>query len=62
MSDPRTLPSDEARRLAATQKTVVAIGASIHASEIGATQAANELLYTLASGTERVKFALAIVC
>ena len=28
------------------------IGCSIHASEIGATQAANELLYTLASSTE----------
>jgi|KBSSwiStaDraftv2_1062776.scaffolds.fasta_scaffold12897_2 hypothetical protein len=52
LADPRTLGPDEARRLAATQKTVVAIGASIHASEIGATQAANELLYTLASARD----------
>lgn len=52
LADPRTLAPDEARRLATTQKTVVAIGASIHASEIGATQAANELLYTLASASD----------
>ena len=35
--------------LAATHKVVVAIGASIHASEIGGTQAANELLHSLAT-------------
>jgi hypothetical protein len=52
LADPRTLPPDEAKRLAATQKTIVAIGASIHASEIGATQAANELLFTLASSND----------
>jgi hypothetical protein len=52
LADPRTLAPDEARRLAATHKTVVAIGASIHASEIGATQAANDLLYTLATTTD----------
>ena len=52
LADPRTLSPDEAKRLAATQKTIVAIGASIHASEIGATQAATELLYTLASSTD----------
>jgi zinc carboxypeptidase len=51
-ADPRTLAPEEAKHLAATQKTVVAIGASIHASEIGATQAANELLYTLASAND----------
>src|SRR5215475_12357536 len=32
LSDPRTLSPDDAKRLAATQKTIVAIGASIHAS------------------------------
>src|SRR5262245_53759850 len=48
LADPRTLLPDEAKKLAATHKTVVAIGASIHASEVGATQAANELLFTLA--------------
>ncbi|MQA29741.1 MAG: peptidase M14 [Luteitalea sp.] len=52
LSDPRTLPPDEARRLASTHKTVLAIGASIHASEIGATQAANELLHVLSSSTD----------
>jgi len=32
LSDPRTLSPDDAKRLVATQKTIVAIGASIHAS------------------------------
>ena len=58
LADPRTLSPDEARRLAATHKTVLAIGASIHASEVGATQAANELLYTLASATDRATLAV----
>jgi hypothetical protein len=49
LSDPRQLAPEEAKSLAATQKVILAIGASIHASEIGATQAANELLYTLAT-------------
>ena len=49
LADPRTLTPDQAKRLSASQQTVVAIGASIHASEIGATQAANELLYSLTS-------------
>ena len=52
LADPRTLSREDARRLAAGQKTILAIGASIHASEIGATQAANELLYTLSSATD----------
>ena len=52
LSDPRTLEPDEARRLAATQKVIVAIGGSIHASEIGATQAASELLHTLVTATD----------
>ena len=49
LADPRTLPQDDARALAATHKAVVAIGASIHASEVGGTQAANELLHTFAT-------------
>jgi len=52
LSDPRTLEPDEARRLATTQKAIVAIGASIHASEVGANQAASELLYTLVTATD----------
>jgi len=45
LADPRTLPPEEAAHLAASHKVVLAIGCSIHASEIGATQAANELLH-----------------
>ncbi len=52
LADPRTLPPEEARRLAAGHKLVLAIGASIHASEVGASQAANELLHTLSSSNE----------
>ena len=52
LADPRGLTTDDARRLAASQKVIVAIGASIHASEIGATQASNELLHTLATATD----------
>jgi hypothetical protein len=49
LADPRTLPPEEAASIVAAHKVVLAIGASIHASEIGATQAANELLFTLAT-------------
>ena len=52
LSDPRTLTDDEARRLAASHKAVVAIGASIHATEVGATQTAAQLLYELSSATD----------
>lgn len=52
LADPRTLAEDDARRLAGTHKAVVAIGASIHATEVGATQTAVELLYSLASSTD----------
>ncbi len=52
LADPRTLSPEEAATIAATQKVVVAIGASIHATEVGATQAANHLLYELASSTD----------
>jgi hypothetical protein len=52
LADPRTLAREEAARLAASQKVVVAIGASIHASEVGGSQAASELLYSLVSATD----------
>jgi zinc carboxypeptidase len=52
LADPRTLPAGEARRVVETHKAVLAIGGSIHASEVGATQAANELLYSLATAAD----------
>lgn len=52
LSDPRALTDEQARELAADHRVVVAIGCSIHASEIAATQAANELLYDLATATD----------
>jgi hypothetical protein len=52
LADPRTLDDAEAKRLAATHKAVVAIGASIHATEVGATQTAAQLAYDLASATD----------
>ncbi|HXD74737.1 MAG TPA: M14 family metallopeptidase [Vicinamibacterales bacterium] len=52
LADPRTLADEDARKLAASQKAVVAIGASIHATEIGATQTALELLHTLATASD----------
>lgn len=52
LADPRTIGQEQAFKLAETQPVVVAIGASIHASEIGATQAVNELLYTLATARD----------
>src|ERR1700722_20318614 len=52
LADPRTISPAEARQLAATHKVVLAIGAGIHAVEIGATLASNELLYSLATATD----------
>jgi hypothetical protein len=52
LADPRGLDEAQAARLAADHKAVVAIGASIHASEIGATQMANDLLYELATAND----------
>ena len=52
LADPRTLPPDEANRIAATHKVVVAIGGSIHATEVGGTQAANHLLFELATSND----------
>jgi Zinc carboxypeptidase len=52
LADPRSLSDDEAQRIIDSHKAVLAIGCSIHASEIGATQAANELLHSLATATD----------
>jgi hypothetical protein len=52
LSDPRSTTASEAGALAARTPVVVAIGASIHATEIGATQAANELLHSMATTSD----------
>jgi hypothetical protein len=52
LADPRTLSPEEASRLAATSKVVLAIGAGIHASESGGPQATTELLYRLATDAD----------
>lgn len=52
LADPRRLSDADAARLMADHKLVVAIGASIHSSEIGATQMANELLHELATSSD----------
>lgn len=52
LADPRTLDEPAAMALAARQPVIVAIGMSIHATEIGATQAAPELLHTLATSED----------
>ena len=52
LADPRGLADGDAHAIAAKNPVVVAIGASIHATEIGATQAANELLHTLATTSD----------
>src|SRR5439155_10637942 len=54
LANPRTLTPEDAKAIAANQTAIIAIGASIHATEIGATQAANELLYTLATTEDPV--------
>ena len=43
LADPRTTPEDEALSIAGGGKVVVLIGAGVHSSEIGTTQAMNEL-------------------
>jgi len=53
LADPRKLANDrEVRAIMTGAKAVVAIGCSIHASEIGATQSANDLLYELATADD----------
>ncbi|MGQ0733604.1 MAG: M14 family metallopeptidase [Acidobacteriota bacterium] len=49
LADPRAISESEARLIAARNPVVVAVGASIHASEIGATQMVNELVHELAT-------------
>src|SRR4029453_18948547 len=48
LADPRSTPESEALALARDGKVVVLIGAGVHSSEIGSTQAMNELAWTLA--------------
>jgi hypothetical protein len=52
LADPRTIAEAQALKLTESHPVIIAIGASIHASEIGATQAANELLYNLATARD----------
>ncbi len=57
LADPRSIDPEEARALAADHKVVLAIGAGIHAAEIGPTQAAVELLYRLATAIDSASLA-----
>ena len=52
LADPRTLDQAGAMAIAERQPVIVAIGMSIHATEIAATQAAPELLHTLATSAD----------
>ncbi len=52
LSDPRTLGEAAAAAIVERQPVIVAIGMSIHATEIAATQAAPELLHTLATSND----------
>ncbi len=52
LADPRTLDEAAAMQLAERQPVIVAIGMSIHATEIAATQTAPELLHTLATSAD----------
>jgi hypothetical protein len=53
LADPRRLADErEVRAIMTGARAVVAIGCSIHSSEIGATQSANDLLYELATAND----------
>ena len=52
LADPRLLDEQAAAAIADTQPVIVALGMSIHATEIAATQAAPELLHTLATSND----------
>ncbi len=52
LADPRTLDEAEAMKIAERQPAIVALGMSIHATEIAATQTAPELLHTLATSQD----------
>jgi hypothetical protein len=53
LADPRTLAPDDASRLADRQPAVLAIGMSIHATEVGGSQTAPALLQWLATSKDR---------
>ncbi len=50
LRDPRSLPVEEAKRLAKEGKVIVLITGSLHATEIAASQASMELAYNLVTG------------
>jgi hypothetical protein len=53
LADPRKLANDrEVQAIMTGAKAVVAIGCSIHSSEVGATQSASDLLYELATAND----------
>ena len=52
LADPRTLDEAAAGQIVERQPVVVALGMSIHATEIAATQTAPELLHALATSTD----------
>jgi hypothetical protein len=52
LADPRTLDDAGAATIVERQPVIVAIGMSIHATEIAATQTAPELLHTLATSSD----------
>src|SRR5262245_6642511 len=52
LADPRTLDDQAAAAIIEKQPAIVAIGMSIHATEVGGTQAAPELLHLLATSNE----------
>src|SRR5687768_2001053 len=52
LADPRRIEEPAALAIAEKQPVIVAIGMSIHATEIAATQTAPELLHTLASSND----------
>ena len=52
LADPRLLTPEDARSLASTHKAVLAIGAGMHASEVGPTQALIDLLYSLSTSSD----------
>jgi hypothetical protein len=52
LADPRTLDEAGAAAITERQPVIVAIGMSIHATEIAATQAAPELLHTMATSQD----------
>ena len=52
LADPRTLDDAAANQIAEQQPAIVALGMSIHATEIAATQTAPELLHTLATSSD----------